>query len=105
MMEAFVALLITIPRSQPSSQKQNYRRRSVYVTTNNNYNSQTQNLQQLLAVDLSLDAIKDDLTGRQMKICGNRDRQRYRESTSGNCCKAKIIRSRCNLRYCCQYIN
>lgn len=41
---------------------------AINVTTNiNNSNSQTQNQQQLLAVDLFLDAIKDDLTGRQIK--------------------------------------
>lgn len=37
------------------------------VTTINNSNSQTQNQEQSLAVELFIEAIKDDLTGRQIK--------------------------------------
>lgn len=41
---------------------------AIQVTTNiNNSNSQTQSQQQSLAVELFLEAIKDDLTGRQIK--------------------------------------
>ena len=48
--------------------KQNHERGPIHVTTNiNNSNSQTQNQQQTLAVELFLEAIKDDLTGRQIK--------------------------------------
>lgn len=66
-LEAFAALPIAIPRNEPSPKK-NHERSPINVTTNiNNSNSQTQNQQQLLAVNLFLDAIKDDLTGRQIK--------------------------------------
>lgn len=66
-LEAFVALPIVIPCTK-SSIKQDHKQSPINVTTNiNNSNSQTQNQQQSLAVDLFLDAIKDDLTGHQIK--------------------------------------
>ena len=65
---AFAVLPIAIPRIKPSQKKQNHERGPIHVTTNiNNSNSQTQNQQQTLAVELFLEAIKDDLTGRQIK--------------------------------------
>ncbi len=67
-LEAFAALPIAIPRTTPSTEKQDHERGPIQVTTNiNNSNSQTQNQQQTLAVELFLEAIKDDLTGRQIK--------------------------------------
>lgn len=67
-LEAFAALPIAIPRTTPSTKKQDHERGPIQVTTNiNNSNSQAQNQQQSLAVALFLDAIKDDLTGRQIK--------------------------------------
>lgn len=67
-LEAFAALPIAIPRTKPSTKKQDHERGPIQVTTNiNNSNSQTQNQQQSLAVELFLEAIKDDLTGRQIK--------------------------------------
>ena len=67
-LEAFAVLPIAIPRIKPSPKKQDQERRPIHVTTNiNNSNSQTQNQQQSLAVELFLEAIKDDLTGRQIK--------------------------------------
>ncbi len=51
-----------------SPKKQDPERGPIHITTNiNNSNSQTQNQQQSLAVELFLEAIKDDLTGRQIK--------------------------------------
>lgn len=67
-LEAFVVLPIAIPRIKPSPKKQDQERGPIHITTNiNNSNSQTQNQQQTLAVELFLEAIKDDLTGRQIK--------------------------------------
>lgn len=67
-LEAFAALPIAIPSTTPSTEKQDHERGPIQVTTNiNNSNSQTQNQQQTLAVELFLEAIKDDLTGRQIK--------------------------------------
>ena len=67
-LEAFAVLPIAIPRIKPSPKKQDQERGPIHVTTNiNNSNSQTQNQQQTLAVELFLEAIKDDLTGRQIK--------------------------------------
>ena len=67
-LEAFAVLPTAIPRIKPSPKKQDHERGSIQVTTNiNNSNSQTQNQQQSLAVELFLEAIKDDLTGRQIK--------------------------------------
>lgn len=66
-LEAFDALPIVIPCTK-SSIKQDHKQSPINVTTNiNNSNSQTQNQQQSLAVELFLEAIKDDLTGRQIK--------------------------------------
>lgn len=66
-LEAFVALPIVIPCTK-SSIKQDHKQSPINVTTNiNNSNSQTQNQQQSLAVELFLEAIKNDLTGRQIK--------------------------------------
>ena len=67
-LEAFAVFPIAIPRIKPSPKKQDQERGPIHVTTNiNNSNSQTQNQQQTLAVELFLEAIKDDLTGRQIK--------------------------------------
>ena len=67
-LEAFAALPIAIPHTKPSTKKQDHERSPIQVTANiNNSNSQTQNQQQSLAVELFLEAIKDDLTGRQIK--------------------------------------
>ncbi|CDE58743.1 uncharacterized protein BN646_00619 [Parabacteroides sp. CAG:409] len=67
-LEAFAVLPIAIPRIKLSPQKQNHERGPIQITTNiNNSNSQTQNQQQMLAVELFLEAIKDDLTGHQIK--------------------------------------
>lgn len=67
-LEAFAVLPIAISRIKPSPKKQDHERGPIHITTNiNNSNSQTQNQQQSLAVELFLEAIKDDLTGRQIK--------------------------------------
>lgn len=67
-LEAFAVLPIEISRIKPSPKKQDPERGPIHITTNiNNSNSQTQNQQQSLAVELFLEAIKDDLTGRQIK--------------------------------------
>lgn len=67
-LKAFAALPIAIPHTKPSTKKQDHERSPIQITANiNNSNSQTQNQQQSLAVELFLEAIKDDLTGRQIK--------------------------------------
>lgn len=67
-LEAFAVIPIVIPRTNPLNKKQDQERVPIHVTTNiNNSNSQTQNQQQSLAIELFLEAIKDDLTGRQIK--------------------------------------
>lgn len=67
-LEAFAALPIAIPRTKPSPKKQDHERNPIHITANiNNSNSQTQNQQQSLTIELFLEAIKDDLTGRQIK--------------------------------------
>jgi hypothetical protein len=67
-LEAFAALPIAIPRTKLSPKKQDQEPVPINVTTNiNNSNSQTQYQQQSVAVELFLEAIKDDLTGRQIK--------------------------------------
>ena len=66
-LEAFAALPIVIPWTK-SSIKQDHKQSPINVTTNiNNANSQTQNQQQSFAAELFLEAIKDNLTGRQIK--------------------------------------
>lgn len=66
-LEAFAALPIVIPCTK-SSIKQDHKQSPINVTTNiNNANSQTQNQQQSFAAELFLEAIKDNLTGRQIK--------------------------------------
>lgn len=67
-LETFAVLPTAIPRIKPLQKKQDHERGPIHVTTNiNNSNSQTQNQQQSLAVELFLEAIKDDLTRRQIK--------------------------------------
>lgn len=66
-LETFAALPIVIPCTK-SSIKQDHKQSPINVTTNiNNANSQTQNQQQSFAAELFLEAIKDNLTGRQIK--------------------------------------
>lgn len=58
-LEAFAALPTAIPRTKPSTKKQDQERGPIHVTTNiNNSNSQTQNQQQTLAVEFSLELLK-----------------------------------------------
>ena len=63
-LEAFASLPIIIPDSRIARK----RRDAINVTaTINNSKSQSQNQTQTIAVDLFLEVIKDDLTGRQIK--------------------------------------
>lgn len=58
----------TIPTVISDNLQDNKGNGAIQVTANiNNSNSQTQSQQQSLAVELFLEAIKDDLTGRQIK--------------------------------------
>ena len=69
-LKALAILPIVVPEKQviQKSGKNKPEREAINVTTNiNNSNSQTQNQQQSLAIDLILNVIKDDLTGRQIK--------------------------------------
>lgn len=69
-LKALAILPIVIPKYYDIQKagKNTTERDAINVTTNiNNSNSQTQNQQQSFAVDLFLEAIKDDLTGRQIK--------------------------------------
>ncbi len=62
-LEAFAALPTIIPQSSKTKSG-----KGINVTTNiNNSNSQSQNQEQSVAINLFLEAIKDDLTGKQVK--------------------------------------
>lgn len=66
---AIVEALAIIPASTPRQQIDSRRKdteKGVNITITNT-NSQSQNQEQLLAVQLFIEAIKDDLTGRQIK--------------------------------------
>lgn len=69
-LEAFAVLPVVIPdnRTMLVSEKKGKGKDSInFVTTINNTNSQSQSQEQSLAVQLFIEAIKDDLTGRQIK--------------------------------------
>ncbi len=69
-LEAFASLPTIIPDSRTTqiTEKKGRGREAINVTTTiNNTNSQAQNQAQTIAVELFLEAIKDDLTGRQIK--------------------------------------
>ena len=69
-LEAFAVLPTIIPdnRTMLVSEKKGKGKDSInVVTTINNTNSQSQSQEQSLAVQLFIEAIKDDLTGRQIK--------------------------------------
>ena len=69
-LEAFAALPTVIPdnRTTQITEKKGKGKDAINViTTINNSNSQSQSQEQSLAVDLFIEAIKDDLTGRQIK--------------------------------------
>lgn len=69
-LEAFALLPTIIPDSRTTqiTEKKGRGREAINVTTTiNNTNSQAQNQAQTIAVELFLEAIKDDLTGRQIK--------------------------------------
>lgn len=69
-LEAFAALPTVIPNNrttQVNEKKDKGKDAINVVTTINNSNSQSQNQEQSLAVELFIEAIKDDLTGRQIK--------------------------------------
>lgn len=70
LLEAFALLPVVVPNNQTVSvsDKADISRDAINVTTNiNNTNSQSQNQEQSLAIQLFVEAIKDDLTGRQIK--------------------------------------
>ena len=86
-LEAFAVLPTVIPdnRITQVTEKKGDGKDSInVVTTINNSNSQSQDQRQLLAVELFVEAIKDDLTGRQIKelkavvACANNDLQKAR---------------------------
>lgn len=67
-LEAFSSFPTVIPNIQTSIEEKDSNRETINVTTTvNNSNSQSQSQQQSIAIDLFLEAIKDDLTGRQIK--------------------------------------
>ena len=69
-LEAFAVLPTVIPdnRTTQITEKKGKGKDAINViTTINNSNSQSQSQEQSLAVELFIDAIKDDLTGRQIK--------------------------------------
>lgn len=69
-LEAFAALPTVIPdnRTTQVNEKKDKGEDAINViTTINNSNSQSQSQEQSLAVELFIEAIKDDLTGRQIK--------------------------------------
>lgn len=69
-LEAFASLPSVIPDARITDNKEGKGRNAINVTThinNSNQQYQTQNQEQTLAVELFIEAIKDDLTGRQIK--------------------------------------
>ncbi len=64
-LESFVKMPIVIPVKRPDSK--NAKEQVNINTTINNTNSQSQSQEQTMAIDLFLEAIKDELTGRQIK--------------------------------------
>ncbi len=69
-LEAFAVLPTVIPdnRTKQVTEKKCTEKDAInVVTTINNSNSQSQSQEQSLAVELFIEAIKDDLTGRQIK--------------------------------------
>ncbi len=69
-LEAFVALPAIIParKAKQATTKMELESPAINVTTNiNNSNSQTQSQEQSLAIEIFIEAIKDDLTGKQIK--------------------------------------
>ena len=69
-LEAFAVLPTVIPdnRTTQITEKKGKEKDAInVVTTINNSNSQSQSQEQSLAVELFIEAIKDDLTGRQIK--------------------------------------
>lgn len=69
-LEAFALLPTIIPDSRTTqiTEKKGRGREAINVTTTiNNTNTQSQNQAQTIAVEFFLEAIKDDLTGRQIK--------------------------------------
>ena len=69
-LEAFAVLPTVIPdnHTTPATEKKGKGKDALnVVTTINNTNSQSQSQEQSLAVELFIEAIKDDLTGRQIK--------------------------------------
>ena len=69
-LEAFAVLPTVIPdnRTKQATEKKGTEKDAInVVTTINNSNSQSQSQEQSLAVELFIEAIKDDLTGRQIK--------------------------------------
>ena len=69
-LEAFAALPNIIPdnRTTQITEKKGKGKDAInFITTINNSNSQSQSQEQSLAVELFIEAIKDDLTGRQIK--------------------------------------
>ena len=62
-LEAFAALPTIVPQNNKTKSG-----KGIKVTTNiNNSNNQSQNQEQSIAINLFLEAIKDDLTGKQVK--------------------------------------
>ena len=67
-LEAIATLPTIVPNSKTPKTNSNKGKDAINITTNiNNNNSQFQNQEQLLAVNLFIEAIKDDLTGRQIR--------------------------------------
>ena len=69
-LEAFVVLPTVIPNNlttQVKEKKGKEKDAINVITTINNSNSQSQSQEQSLAIELFIEAIKDDLTGRQIK--------------------------------------
>lgn len=70
LLEAFALLSVVVPDNHivQVTDRSDTARDTINVTTNiNNTNSQSQNQEQSMAVQLFIEAIQDDLTGRQIK--------------------------------------
>lgn len=66
-LEALAALPIVVPDNTTKHESEKDNKKDTLNLTINNTNSQSQSQKQSIAVELFIEAIKDDLTGRQIK--------------------------------------
>ena len=105
-LEAFAALPTVIPdnRTTQITEKKGKGKDAInFITTINNSNSQSQSQEQSLAVELFIEAIKDDLTGRQIKelksVVAESDND-LQKARPGILCQTQGVWRRCRFKHC-----